>query len=252
MKRFLIIALVVLSFVLPMAAFAQTMAPATPIAPEAPQAPPATIGPSQPIAPTPAPAPAAVPIHKDWWLGMSVDVGTPYTGPTSKMYMGLTIAGKLFVYTPPNMTIDALLNGEVGFTPFHLGAGTDLGLLLRGTIGLSYSDFGSYDYYIGSLYLGSESYSAFSDWFAISPMLCMKFRLNGNNYIVIGAGYGYYNYSSTTFNFSGDLYNSSSATNWTTANGWQPVALIEMNTGGFITEIGLTGPDVYAGLGFAF
>ena len=257
----MIIALVVLSIVLPTATFAQQMAPATPIAPETPQAPPATIGPSQPIAPAPAPAPVVIIpswTNKDFWVGTSFDLGLPYTGFVVTANQNLSNTPILGCSVSP-FTFDGILNLDLGYTPIKLDT-FHLGGMIRLSGALSFTYIGSRSGWDG-YYYGNDTVSeyALTSWFAISPMIAGRIQLAGNSTLVLAFGASYYSYGDYEVIFSdtaGDPAFNQSASAPTTgaigASGWKPAALLQLVEGSFTTELGLTGPDFYVGCGYAF
>ncbi len=258
MKRFMIVFLVALALILPGLAFAQTLGPSTPIAPTAPAV----------AAPAPAPAPAPVVQPKPFtpltdspvWVGMSVDIGTPYTGMIANFNKNYN-TGTTFGLGNSAFTIDGIVNFDIGFTPFKIDNGSSLGGLVRLSGAFSYTDIGDwyFDEYYDGYYMGNDALHASGTtmWFAISPMIAGRFQVDRATVIVLAAGLSYYNYGDVTENvWDDDGYVSASETIPSTgipgANGVTPAVLIQMYTNNFSIEGGLTGPDVYVGCGFAF
>jgi len=247
MKKILVVFMMIVGLLIPALSFAD-LSPSTPIAPVAPALTPAP-------APIPTPAPLAPIVFKDWWIGMSLDAGLPYTGEISKMDVATRNSGGTA------FTADAILNFDVGYTPFQISKEVGFGFMARMSLGLSYTDLGTYSAgmnyfdnygnYLGSTYY-QDSFYGLATWIGLTPMLTARFQMGRNDYLNLGIGASYYSYTScgeydTNGNVSQDIPINGPA--W---YGWTPAFLIQMGIGnGATIELGLTGPDIHVGFGFA-
>jgi len=175
---------------------------------------------------------------RDLWVSLTLNFGTPVTGMTTNDAVYFPdVNGEKTKFLDGGPSISA------GFTPLLLSSTTSFGFMGRFS--------GSYVHADGeSNWSGSFSYSGI--WVEFSPMVCLRFQVNRDWFINLGAGPSFWKYGAMALDDGGVVYPMPYISSFDGSSGVSPAVYFSINFGWNTIEIGLTGPDVFAGWGVTF
>jgi hypothetical protein len=179
------------------------------------------------------------------WVGLTLDLGKPYTGEVVNDISLLAFDATDSVYYP--YTFDTILNLDLGYTPLSIGC-FHFGGMIRGSASFSYTSL--INETPGPIVNNGD---ATTIWFAVSPMVAGRFLLSPNNYLTIGAGITYFVYGNLNETWSLINIPGGDEEAWIGGStGFGPAVLIQFSFNSIVLEAGLTGPDFYIGTGVTF
>ena len=188
---------------------------------------------------------------KNWWCTVSFDFATPFTGMTlnSNTYFPN-------IYGNKSAFLDMGLGISGGYTPWHLSPTIGFGFMGKVEISVALANYGSFS--ISSPYYGTlpvQSYFYLGSWIGFSPMGVFRFQIGRDSYINLGVGPSFWKYTDMgiyTLNAFGYAAADAPLSSFDGTSGVSPAVYSSISFGWFIIELGLTGPDFFAGLGVSF